>query len=913
MEILEQSLEKIFNTIKYNGLYIFLSILFPIMFYELDAGKEIVMFILNPDQQFNISLIAFSFFLISVSIWCIPVVAIDMYKALTNCKVDTYLIFDKIDSNYSGFVEGTISSDNDKKVEPQVPVYILSITPWVIFISNLALVFFNQKIYFLGGIFLCIIGIIVLKKILKDNKPRIKKYFLHQRKRKWIFFYLSGFVFLIYFISPLPLPIEAKSRPFIIAYYFIGMILLYSFIFIYDFIRKLELENKEGFVGTVLGFNYKSSKLIHLTVLISVSALWITFYFFNRNASLGQFNPIVISLVISCVLILFLEFFILSQLLIIKIVAEDSLKQKLYRFGVIALTCFTLYVYFLASPNNHLIRKENISNYVKSDYDRLSLQEYFQKWYDEKNKDSANQVKDKVFTVYLVSGQGGGSRAAAWFLMNMLYMDAKDPNFYNHIFSISTVSGSSSGANMYYAFHQMGGSINDNNSQKNGNSKRSDSTSYNSIKNFTTHLYNRNFLSSGLFGLLLNDFSIDALTNRLNDERRDRNFSLQNEELKAFQESYFKLFPTNYLKVKDSVLQNKIIADSLVKLNSIKNYFEGDYLNIYRNNFSNPLFFLNSTVIDDGTKGVFSPVKMDFSMFRDLYGDYRMCNASDGFALPMVSCVNQSQAFPLMNSYSYLHGSGRLGDGGMYENSGTETTLEIYKTLRKYCDEKKINVEFVFINLMNSQIKGKQNINFTKASYLNTISAMAKNPFYGHEFMAYNNLEKEITNKTDFISIIPDNSYTLTRMLSASTINSLFKNVIGKNKIISDNALNKISPEYKKVAGLQNLPFKIETDSLTQVKVKPKIFIQYAGDYNIAKKIETAFVQFSEYDIRRIDYVPIDNLQNSIRYFHDEDEDEAKNIQQKLKNFSRRDVKIKNYGKEFPFVPKQQFEIWLAK
>src|SRR5690606_30363006 len=163
----------------------------------------------------------------------------------------------------------------------------------------------------------------------------------------------------------------------------------------------------------------------------------------------------------------------------------------------------------------------------------------------------------------------------------------------------------------------------------------------------------------------------------------------------------------------------------------------------------------------------------------------------------MVSCVNQSQAYSLMNSYNYLHGSGRLGDGGLYENSGTETTLEIYKNLRKYCDDKKIGVEFVFINLMNSRVKGKQNINFSKASYLNTVSAMAKNPFYGHEFMAYNNLEREITNKTDFISIIPENSYTLTRMLSSSTINSLFNNVIGKNKIISDNALNKISPEYK--------------------------------------------------------------------------------------------------------------------
>ena len=913
MVFIEESLEKLFNTIKYNGLYIFLSILFPIMFHELDAGREIVMFILNPDQQFNISLIAFSFFLISVSIWCIPVLAIDMFKKLTNNDVDTYQIFVKIDKNYSGYVQETISSESVDKVEPQVPVYILSILPWVIFISNLALVFFNQKVYFIGGILNCIVGIIFLKKILNDNKPALKNYFLHERQRKWNFFLLSGLVFLIYFLLPLPFNFSVNSGYLIIAYYFLGLILLYSFIFIYDFIRKLEIENNEGFVGTVEGFNYRSSRLIHQSILCSVIGLLITFYIFNRNASLGEINPIVISLIVSCVLILFLEFFILSQLLIIKIVAEDSLKQKLYKFAVIFLTLGTLYFYFLSSPNNHLIRKENIADYNKADYDRLSLSEYFQKWYDEKNKDSADQIKDKVFTVYLVSGQGGGSRAAAWFLMNMLYMDAKDKNFYDHVFSISTVSGSSSGANMYYAFHQLGGDINYNNSQKNGTAKRSDSTSYNPIKNFTTNIYNRNFLSSGLFGLLLNDFSIDAFTNRLNDERRDRNFTLQNEELKAFQESYFKLFPTNYLNFKEEPLRQKFIADSISKMKTIKNYFEGDFLNIYRNNFSHPLFFLNSTVIDDGTKGVFSPVKMDFSMFRDLYGDYRICNASDSYALPMVSCVNQSQAFPLMNSYNYLHGSGRLGDGGLYENSGTETTLEIYKSLRKYCDEKKINVEFVFINLMNSQVKGKQNINFTKASYLNTVSAMAKNPFYGHEFMAYNNLEKEITNKTDFISIIPENSYTLTRMLSASTINSLFNNVIGKNKIISDNALNKISPEYKEERERFRPSIKLEKDSIYLVKTQPKIFIQYAGEYNFARNVEIAFAADNNYKTRPMDYVPIDDLKNSIRYFHDEDEDLAKEIQKKLKTISGRIVKIKNYGKTYPFVPKQQIEIWLAK
>lgn len=929
MRFLERSLEKLYNTIKYNGLYILLSILFPIMFYKIDAGREIVLFMLNPNQQYNISLIAFSFFLISISIWCIPVLAIDLFKLMTNSGADKIEIFQKIDRNYSGYMEDTITTENNKKITPQVPVYILSILPWIIFISNMGLVFFNRKIYFLGGIFICVFAIYFLKKILRKNKRPLKHYFWQQEKKKWIFFYICGFIFLLYFLLPILFNFSEKYPSLIILYYFIGLLLLYSFIFIYDFIRKLEVNYRvqpEPREGRLLEFNYRSSRLIHVTVLISVLALWITFYYFNRNASLGDFNPIVVSVVISCVLLLSLEFFILSQYLIIKIVGENTLTLKLYKFAVMIATLSILYLYFLSSPNNHLMRKENIANYNRSDYDRLKLEEYFQKWYDEKNKDAADKIKDKVFTVYLVSGQGGGSRAGAWFLMNMLYMDAKDKNFYNHVFSISTVSGSSSGANMYFALHQTGTNINSRNMQQTGN----DRTSYNAIKNFTTNIYDKNYLSGGLFGLILNDFSLDAITNTFNDERRDRNYTLQKEELKAFEESYFKLFPSGFQNAKNESERNNLIADSLAKINTIRNYFEGDYFNMYQKNFSHPLFFLNATVIDDGTKGVFSPVKMDFSMFRDLYGDYRTCNASDHYALPMVACVNQSQAFPLMNAYNYLHGSGRLGDGGMYENSGTETTLEIYRNLRKYCDEKKINVEFVFINLMNSEIKGKQNSSFTKASYFNTISAMAKNPFYGHEFVAYKTLEKEITNKTDFISIIPQNSYTLTRMLSKATIDSLFNNIIGRNKIISDNALTKISPEYKSATTSNALDplIKLETDSLYSVQTQPKIFIQYSGTPYIANKVKNYFSGKKKYKIQPLDYVPIENLKNSIRYFHQEDADLAKQIlneiragikeekhtRAKLKIITDlKNIEIINKEKEYPFVPKKQIEIWLAK
>ena len=906
MGFLERSLEMLFNTIKYNGLYIFLSLLFPLMFYKLDAGREIVLFLLNDKQQYNISLIAFSFSLISLAIWCIPVLAIDYFKIVTDGKVDKNELFEKLDNNYNGTIQESVTPSNNKTITPQIPVKYLSIFPWIIFVSTMAVVFYNNKALFFVGIICCVAPILLVNILIKRNVTKLRNIFWEKEPKKWVFFYsISGF-FIIYLLLPFLFRNYDQHRFALILYYILGFVMHYSFIYLYDLIRKLEIDDpldSAAQQGKPLAFNYQSARLIHLGVIVSVIVLLVVFYIYNQNANLGEFNPIVVSVAISCFLILGFEFFISSQILIVNMVGNDTLKLKLYKFAVIIGSVVLLYAYFFSSFNNHLIRKENIANYEKTDYDRLKLEDYFQKWYDEKNTDLNNNQKDSVFTVYLVSGQGGGSRAGAWFLMNMLYMDAKNASFYDHVFSISTVSGSSSGANMYYAMHQLGTVVNPNRQQYDETTKKTDSITYNKIKNFTKNIYNRNYLNSGIFGLILNDFSVDALTNSFFNERKDRNYTLQKEELKAFEESYFRLYPTGMQQEKNDSKKRSMINDSLAKIKTIRNYFEGDFLSIYKNNFSNPLFFLNTTIIDDGTKGIFSPVKMGFSMFRDLYGDYRMCNASDNYALPMVACVNQSQAFPMMNAYSYLHGSGRLGDGGMYENSGTETTLEIYKTLRKYCDEKKIKVEFVLLNLMNSKINGRQNNDFSKASYLNTLSAMANNPFFGHEFIAYEKLKNEITNPTDFISIIPENKYTLTRMLSAATIDSLFKNITVKNKTISDNALNKISRGYKSSS---------ETDSAAIDGNLTKVFIQYSGQVGLATRLKQNLTK-KGYKVQALDFVPSENSINSVRYFHDEDEGLAKRLRYEVKLQTKRNVEVENFGKIYPFVPKKQIEVWLAE
>ena len=69
------------------------------------------------------------------------------------------------------------------------------------------------------------------------------------------------------------------------------------------------------------------------------------------------------------------------------------------------------------------------------------MAQYFDGWIINKNLTCDD-------TIVLVAGQGGGSRAGAWLSMNLDSMAKKDPTFKNRLFAMSTVSGSTSGANM---------------------------------------------------------------------------------------------------------------------------------------------------------------------------------------------------------------------------------------------------------------------------------------------------------------------------------------------------------------------------------------------------------------------------------------------------------------------------------
>src|SRR5690606_19682324 len=154
---------------------------------------------------------------------------------------------------------------------------------------------------------------------------------------------------------------------------------------------------------------------------------------------------------------------------------------------------------------------------------RPSLTTYFDEWVTNRAPNRGDTLD-----VYLVSGQGGGSRAAVWFFMAMNYLDSLESTpssrFSDRVFSISTVSGSTSGAAMFLADNYLG-------------VPRHSASVVPRMK----AIYGRNFLSSSFWGMLIGDSfegAKHAVSGKLGGAPtafpKDRNYYFQEEEIRGY-------------------------------------------------------------------------------------------------------------------------------------------------------------------------------------------------------------------------------------------------------------------------------------------------------------------------------------------------------------------------------------------
>ncbi|QNL49212.1 hypothetical protein H8S90_21115 [Olivibacter sp. SDN3] len=763
-------LARLYYTFVYNWFYIILSLFVPIVLWAIDIGRDIVLDLteIHNFQFINIPLIILSFTLLTLSNWVIPVLTINVWQFFTGKKPNSLFIYARLIPLYNG------SKGGGRKL--QFPSRYVAILPWSIFLFVVVRSFLPEHREYLSFIAFFIIWLIIvlIDRFYKKNLVFVffrsmcgatMRISADSRVKAWLYIGLLALSFILFlvfagFISAI---VGAGPGNNDVIKYFIVIINLVGLVMIYLFMQFSE-NIHEDFRD--IEQPYLISRSVHLTCLAFMGCSAVMLGLSNEYlwpAEIGYFSPVYVLIIVISFYLFTVDILVTSQLNITGIYNRIRKKErvlttysgrvsKYYKIFIYTAVFFFIYIVFFNAINSHRIRSERVglAAYFQEDA-RPALTDYFDGWLAQ--RDTVEKI-----TVYLVSGQGGGSRAAAWFIMAMQHLNTLDPNFSKNLFAVSTVSGSTSGAAMYLADIHLKQSI--------------DSVNVQRIQT----IYGRNYISSALWGLLLGD-GYEGLRHLLQDARKefpkDRNYYFQEEEINAYKASVGTKFDAQV----DSFFRNDYLASYFLT----RQGNEVDKKNSKIDNYSLPLFFINSSIVERGERGVFSPVRLEeFSLATDLYANFKYYVGSyyesHLYNIPLITCVNQSQAFPFINAYNYMESTGRLMDGGMYENSGTTTTLEIYEALRKHIADKKYeNVRLVAINVMNS-LMGDEfvPILYKSSTVFNTLTAAFNVPFGGHQRFSYKNMLRNIANKPDTALQLPLKvDIPLTRMLPRHSIDTM--------------------------------------------------------------------------------------------------------------------------------------------
>lgn len=884
------------KSIKYNGLFIILSVLFPLLFIFLDAGRELFYLLEDSSQFYNVGLVALAFYILSMSIWCLPGWSVELFSLYCRLTGNRRSPEERLE------LMNSLKEEYDYKGSDFITNRFWAIFPWIIFNLSAIWVYWNKWAAIVAGITLLISLIFFRKEFYQTKFNEIietrfmRLFFKNEVRAYFLFLSLYALPVGIYFLF------FRHSDTYIYWLKYINII-YFSFLTLACFIHIYRLDKAES-AGELSEAGFRMVKIRHGILLIISLTLILLFYLLLGTKYLQLINPMATSIIITSFLILSFELLVSSQLILGKIAGESDSSNgwfKIYPFVVgVSVTVLTLSFVF-SSLNDGVIRTELPQK--ARQYSQPTLENYFNSWYQERLSDSTYTGQQKEHVIYLVSGQGGGSRAAAWFIMAMKKAESADPAFFNKVFSISAVSGSISGANMYLASkhfdlippYKIDTSTTMRDSVALAYNHKIDSTVY----RFCKQIYGANYLSSAIYGLIVSDYFFDGFLRRcVSEKARDRNYYFQNEEVESF----------------ISFMES---GSKQVNRNEVETYFLNDYLENYSQGRARfPLFFINSTAVENGTKAIFSPIQLKgLSLYKNIYQSFREATQKSPKNLPLITCVNQGQAFPLINAYNFLPGVGRLGDGGLYENSGTETTLEVYQALKKIIDtpagSRKPKIRLVCLTILNSPTSDIT-IEQTPNSLFATVEYAAKSPFEGREKLAITRLSEEAGN--EHILLKPVKSYSLTRALSNKTIDSMNTEMIQENITVFLNRIKDYSRHDHEVSPPLIVPYSLPAHRpapLHTLSPDIRLFVQYHPD--IREKAIKIFNNLPSH-IRRFPTQEVNlDFSNSVRYFKESDSKDAHEVARLAEKLTGTPFEVLNKSRDYPEVPAKQIEVWVRQ
>jgi hypothetical protein len=376
----------------------------------------------------------------------------------------------------------------------------------------------------------------------------------------------------------------------------------------------------------------------HVTPLITFSGLAVTFFFILCNFpsflnGITRDNRFFTMPVVLCAIAGYLLFF--SFLLF----AGKKIGMSLITF----LLLFTLYRSVSTITAYHETYVEKEKNYHKS---LDSLDNYTERWLNSRKQDIKifiAQHPNQPYPVFFVNAYGGGVRATVWTTMVIGTLDsllkggnkgdANATDFQHYVFSYSGASGGTVGLSLLcsarYQYRQ----------------KTSDDTVFYPVNSLA--VYRNDYFTSTMVGLLGRDMLASSL-----------GIAPWSDRARLMEQEWERHADTHHIDM-------RVRMGELCKGNT----------------YEVPLLFANTFDVESGKKGIIAPVLLDSLDFpATIMLEEEIKDPGD---LRLSTAAFLSARFPYISPTAKLNGKHHFTDGGTWDNSGAETSLQVLNVFER--------------------------------------------------------------------------------------------------------------------------------------------------------------------------------------------------------------------------------------
>lgn len=308
----------------------------------------------------------------------------------------------------------------------------------------------------------------------------------------------------------------------------------------------------------------------------------------------------------------------------------------------------------------------------------LTAKEAFSKWLE--NRNNKKDYSGEPYPVYIVTAEGGGLYAGYHAAITLARIQDNCPQFAQHLFAISGVSGGSLGAAVFAGLAAQKAENKDE-LACDGNLLSSKVPGFYETK--TDAFFKQDFLSPLLAAVLFPDFFQRFWPRPIPVFDRARYFEQSLEE------------GWENLSVEDLKKHDQLISDSKIGIEASEektNFFESGVRSSFNPEKSTPVLIFNATKTNSGQPILIAPIKIN-PKDKDHSGTFW----GSQFDLPMSTAVSLSARFPWVAPAGLYNKNNKilqLMDGGIYENSGTETANDLIDLLKEAKPPDGMEVEF---------------------------------------------------------------------------------------------------------------------------------------------------------------------------------------------------------------------------